>query len=200
MKKMILFQVMALSLLTAQSQLNYGLKGGLNIANIGGSDVEDNKARIGFFLGGYLEAPLIPNITIQPELLYSAQGFGIKRTGDDLKVPISFLLVPVMGKYTFNSGVFLETGPQLGFLLSAKYKVGGESENAKKDFQKTVFSWNFGLGYANLAPNLGANLRFNLGLSRIFQDGDAQIFYRVFQIGVYYKLSEGSGGGKGKKK
>jgi hypothetical protein len=54
MKKMILLQVMALSLLTVQAQIKFGLKGGLNIANIGGSDVDDNKAKIGFYLGGLL--------------------------------------------------------------------------------------------------------------------------------------------------
>jgi hypothetical protein len=200
MKKMILLQVMALSLLTVQAQIKFGLKGGLNIANIGGSDVDDNKAKIGFYLGGLLEATIQDNISIQPELLYSVQGYGVELAGDDGKVNQSFLLIPVMGKYTFGSGVFVETGPQLGFLLSAKYKRDGDSENAKDDFKKSSFSWNFGLGYNNLAPNLGANVRFNLGLSRIDEDGDAQAFYRVFQIGVYYMLDGSSGGSKAKKK
>lgn len=200
MKKTLLITVMALSLLTVRSQVNFGLKGGLNIGNIGGSDVDDNKAKLGFYLGGLLEYAIQSNISIQPELLYSAQGYGVELQGDDAKFNQSFLLIPVTGKYIFGSGVFLETGPQLGFLLSAKRKIDGEKDNVKDLYKKASFSWNFGLGYNNLAPNLGANVRFNLGLSRIDEDGDAQAFYRVFQLGIYYMLNEGSGGKKTKKK
>jgi hypothetical protein len=200
MKKTLLILVMAFSLLTVQAQVNFGLKGGLNIGNIGGSDVDDNKAKIGFYLGGLLEYSIQSNISIQPELLYSSQGYGVELPGSDAKFNQSFLLIPVMGKYIFGSGVFVETGPQLGFLLSAKRKIDGEKDNVKDLYKKASFSWNFGFGYNNLAPNLGANVRFNLGLSRIDEDGNAQAFYRVFQIGVYYMLSEASGGSKTKKK
>jgi hypothetical protein len=202
MKKMFLLQAMTLFLLTAQSQINYGLKGGLNIANIGGSDIEDNKAKLGFFLGGFVDIPVQSSFSVQPELMFSAQGCGFEQTGDDIKLNMNYLLIPVMGKYTFSSGLFAETGPQLGFLLSAKEKYDDGSDNVKDAFKGTSFFWNFGLGYQPPAKKWGANVRFNLGLSRLDEDGDAQIFHRVFQFGVFYSLGEavGAGGSNSKKK
>jgi hypothetical protein len=188
MKKAILFIGLSLSLAIVHAQAKYGIKGGLNIANIGGSDIEDNKAKLGFHLGGYVDIPIQSNFSVQPELLYSAQGCGFDLEGDDAKWNMGYLLIPVMAKYTFSSGVSLESGPQLGFLLSAKEKYDGDNDNIKDSFKGTSFFWNFGLGYQPPTKNWGVNGRFNLGLSRLDEDGDAQIFHRVFQIGVFYQL------------
>lgn len=190
MKRFTLLFVLALGLLTVQAQTKFGIKGGLNIANVGGSDVEDNKAKLGFFLGGFADIPVVEKFSVQPELLFSAQGYGVERPGDDIKINQGFILLPVMAKYSFGS-VFAETGPQLGFLLSAKAKQDGDKDNVKDAYKKTTFSWNVGVGYQPPASNFGANLRFNLGLSRIDEDGDAKAFYRVFQLGVFYVLGTG---------
>jgi hypothetical protein len=192
MKRVFLFLGLSLSLAAANAQIKYGIKGGLNIANIGGSDIEDNKAKLGFHLGGFVDIPVQSSFSVQPELLFSAQGCGFDLEGDDAKWNMNYLLVPVMAKYTFSSGLSLETGPQLGFLLSAKEKYDGDTDNIKDAFKGTSFFWNFGLGYQLPAKNWGVNGRFNLGLSRLDEDGDAQIFHRVFQFGVFYVLGTAS--------
>ena len=70
---------------------------------------------------------------------------------------MNYLLASVMAKYTFSSGLSLETGPQLGFLLSAKEKYDGDTDNIKDAFKGTSFFWNFGLGYQLPAKNWGVN-------------------------------------------
>jgi hypothetical protein len=184
MKKIFLLFVMAGSFAIAKAQVNIGVKGGLNVANIGGSDVEDNKAKLGFHLGGLLNVPVAESFSVQPELVFSLQG--VKYDGD-AKVNMSYLNIPILAKYTTKAGFFAETGPQLGFLLSAKSKVDGESGNVKDYFKKTDFSWALGIGYQSQS-NIGVNARFNFGLSKLDADGEVKMFNRVFQVGLFYLL------------
>jgi hypothetical protein len=184
MKKILLLFVMAGSFAAASAQISYGVKGGLNVANIGGEDIEDNKAKLGFHLGGFVNVPVAEKISIQPELVYSLQG--VKFDGD-ARYNLSYLNIPVIARYTTQSGFFGETGPQLGFLMSAKAKEDGESSNVKDFFKKTDFSWAFGVGYLTQS-NVGVSARFNLGLSKLDEDGEAKIFNRVFQVGLFYVL------------
>jgi hypothetical protein len=190
MKKVFLFLGLSLSVIIVNAQAKYGLKGGLNISNLGGSDIDDNKAKLGFHLGGYVEVPLQSGFSIQPELVFSTMGCKFEDS-DDLRYNLNYLTIPVMAKYTFSQGIFLESGPQLGILLSAKAKNDDDSENIKDDLKGTSFFWNFGLGYQPAGSQFGANVRYNLGLSRIDEDGDLQIFNRVWQIGVFYQLGTG---------
>ena len=187
MKKAFLFIGLSLSVVFVNAQAKYGLKGGLNISNLGGSDIEDNKAKIGFHLGGYVDVPVHTNLSVQPELTFSTQGCKFEDS-DDLRYNLNYLNIPVMAKYNFPAGVSIETGPQLGILLSAKAKNDDYSENIKDNLKGTSFYWNFGLGYQPAGSQFGANIRYNLGLSRLDEDGDAEVFNRVWQIGVFYQL------------
>lgn len=185
MKKIFLLLVMAGSVAVSKAQqITYGVKGGLNVANIGGEDVDDNKAKLGFHLGGFVNVSVAESFSIQPELVYSLQG--VKFDGDS-KYNLSYLNIPVLARYSTQSGFFGETGPQLGFLVSAKAKQDGESTNVKDAFRKTDFSWAFGVGYLTQS-NIGVSARFNLGLSKLDEDGEAKIFNRVFQVGMFYVL------------
>jgi hypothetical protein len=184
MKKIFLLIVMAGSFAVAKAQISYGAKAGLNVANVGGEDVEGNKAKAGFYLGGFIGVPVAESFSIQPELVFSLQG--VKFDGDS-KVNMSYLNIPILARYTTGSGFFAETGPQLGFLLSAKAKEDGESSNVKDYFKKTDFSWALGVGY-QFESNIGVNARFNFGLSKLDEDGEVKMYNRVFQVGLFYRL------------
>jgi hypothetical protein len=184
MKKIFLLLVMAGSFAATKAQISYGAKAGLNVSNVGGEDTDGNKAKLGFYLGGFVGVPVAESFSIQPELVFSSQG---AKYDGDYKVNMSYLNIPVLARYTTQSGFFAETGPQLGFLLSAKAKEDGESGNVKDYFKKTDFSWAFGVGYQT-ESNIGVNARFNLGLSKLDEDGEAKVFNRVFQVGLFYVL------------
>jgi hypothetical protein len=188
MKKIFLLLVMAGSFAIANAQISYGVKGGLNVANIGGEDVDGNKAKLGFHLGGFVNIPVAESISVQPELVFSGQG--AKFEGDS-KYAMNYLNIPVVGRFTTKSGFFAETGPQLGFLVSAKAKQDGEKTNVKDYFKKTDLSWALGVGYLTQS-NIGVSARFNLGLSKLDEDGEARVFNRVFQVGMFYVLGNTS--------
>jgi hypothetical protein len=188
MKKVIVLMVAVASYAAVQAQVSYGAKGGFNISNVRGSDVSGNKAKLGIHFGGYVAIPVTKEFSVQPELVFSTQGDKVIERGlPDSKININYLNIPVMAKYTTESGFFGETGPQLGFLLNAKEKAGSSKTDIKDSFKKVDLSWALGVGYLT-DFDLGINLRYNFGISKLDKDGEAKVFNSVFQAGVFYKL------------
>lgn len=189
MKKITLsiIAVLAFGFTNAQ-EVKFGVKGGLNIANLGG-DIEDNKSLVGFHIGGFAEIKLTDKFAVQPELLFSTQGTKFDGDGDG-KYNFSYLNVPVMAKFYVADKFSLEAGPQIGFLLSAKAKAGDEDEDVKDSFKSIDFGVNFGAGY-DFTENLSAGIRYNLGLANILdteEGNDTKIKNSVFSLSVGYKF------------
>ncbi|WP_286966451.1 porin family protein [Flavobacterium sp. UBA4854] len=165
MKKIILsaIAIMAFAFTNAQST-RFGVKGGLNISNVVGGDVENNKTLVGFHVGGLAEIHVVEKFYIQPELLYSAQGAKFDGPlGSDGDLKLNYLNIPVLAKYYIVDKKFnVEAGPQLGILLSAK--ADGEDF---KDYTRSVdLGFNLGAGYS-FTDNLSVGLRYTIGLSPI---------------------------------
>lgn len=167
-------------------EVEFGVKGGVNIATITG-DVEDVTAKVGFHVGGFAEIKISDKFSVQPELLFSTQGAkseysysesaGFTEEYSD-KLNLTYINIPIMAKFYVTEGFSLEAGPQIGFLMSAKNKqeytltgggmdINGSEEIDMKDFYNTVdFGLNFGVGY-KFTENLSAGVRYNVGLSDI---------------------------------
>ncbi len=190
-KSLFVFAILAGSL-AANSQIVFGLKAGVNIANLkvsgdGVSETFDSK--IGFHGGGFATIPLATNFNIQPEVVFSIEG--AKNNDDDTKIDLSYINIPVMFQYN-ASGFIIETGPQLGLLMAAT----ADDEDVKEELETINFSWAIGAGY-KLSNGLGIGARYNLGLSNIAKTVDSdegKIKSNVFQIGLTYSF-----GGSAKK-
>ena len=189
MKKVLVVLVasmLAVTAINAQSPVTFGLKGGLNIANLRIDDNDaDLEARLGLHAGGVAHIHLNRNWAIQPELLYSAQGFG-DIDNDDVKWKLDYINVPVMVQYMFDNGFRLETGPQLGLLINAEAKSGNAEVDLKDDFKSTDVSWGFGLNYLSKSQ-VGVGARYNLGLTDI-SESDSGVKNSVFQISLFYQF------------
>src|SRR5450631_3642246 len=129
MKKMVFVLCAACSSYFAGAQVQFGVKAGYNLANItqSGGSAEDVKAKSDFNAGLFASVPLFSSCTLQPEVLYSGQGTAVNESGETAKLNLGYLNIPVLFKYQHASGVFAETGPQIGFLLSAKDKFQSQS-------------------------------------------------------------------------
>lgn len=194
MKNLVLLLVFASTLTVSQAQVKFGGKAGLNLANFSGDDADDSKSKIGFNIGAFAEIPVASSFAVKPELVFSTQGAKSDETtfSDDVKLNLNYLNVPILGKYNSTSGFFAETGPQIGFLLSAKAKAGDEDADVKDAFKSTDFSWAFGLGYEMLESGFGVNLRYNLGLGNIAEDDDGSLKNSVFQLGIFKTFGTGA--------
>ncbi|OBX24092.1 MULTISPECIES: porin family protein [Bizionia] len=182
MKKTLLLSAIAVlgfSQLQAQD-IHFGAKVGINFSDIYG----DNTGATGpittiINFGVMAEKSLTEKFSIQPEIMYSIQGYSFN---DDV-VTLNYLNLPLMGKYYVTKGFSIEAGPQIGFLLSAK----NEDIKVKDNFNAVDFGINFGLGYKlNNGLNFGA--RYNLGLSNVndVSGSSDKIRNGVVQVSVGY--------------
>jgi len=89
MKKIVLFTglvIFSMSGMFAQADskaVQFGVKGGVNSATISGDDINDAKSRTSFNVGVLAEIPITERLSIQPEVMYSGQGFDVKEIDQD---------------------------------------------------------------------------------------------------------------------
>ncbi len=193
MKKIILSMAFLIGLGMANAQdVKFGVKGGLNIANISNMQIEDVKldSRMAYHLGVMAEVKLNNQFAIQPELLYSLQGASKEVEGTTATIALDYINIPVMAKYFVIDGLSLEVGPQLGILITGESTIKGEEVDESGDIKKYVksvdFGLNFGAGYTYNNFNLG--LRYNLGLTDIRKGDEIKKTLKngVFQLSVGY--------------
>jgi hypothetical protein len=176
----------------AQSNVHLGIKGGVNIAGLQVENADDYDTKVSFHAGGLAHIHINRHFAIQPELVLSGQGAKYtSQANNTTKANLTYLNIPVLAQYMFGDGFRLETGPQLGFLLSAKNKFADVTVNVKDSYKTTDVSWAFGVGYLS-DMGLGVDLRYNLGLSNINDASGADVYNRVFALGLFYQFMHNS--------
>jgi Outer membrane protein beta-barrel domain len=188
MKKLVVLVLTAGAFFTASAQVQFGVKAGANFATLSGAGSDGAKTKVGFHGGAFAHIPIANSFFLQPELVYSGQGAKATQDGVDFNVNQNYLNIPVLFKYQHESGFFGETGPQLGFLLSANVKAGGMSQDVKSSYTSTDFSWAFGIGYKLSSLPAGVDFRYNLGITNIAAQApsDQAVRNSVIQLGVFY--------------
>jgi hypothetical protein len=217
----VFFLAMNVVALATEAQIRLGLKAGLNETEILTSNNQNvfvngnaqglrNFPRAAYNGGLLLSVPLTKKLSLQPELVFSAQGANGKPTQNYLEsateeYKFNFVNIPFLLKYDLPLGFFVETGPQLGILVSADIDesiVGTYTTNhysVKDQYKSTDISWAFGAGY--LSPfDIGFDLRYNLGLtdfSNVSATGmqsapvqNGSIKNGVLQIGLFYMFGK----------
>jgi opacity protein-like surface antigen len=202
MKKVLLIVVVTLLGLgnVSAQEVKLGAKLGLNLSSLR-SDM-DFDSKIGFNLGVFAEINLSDKLIFQPELLYSTQGASFEQSFDSnsFKVTnsVDYLNIPLILKYGVTDKLFLEFGPQLGFLLSGESKYeetfGGETTSETEDIKEFTNSIDFGLNFGvsfDIAENIMIAARYNLGLSNIIDEEDSddeKLQNSVFSLSLGYRF------------
>jgi hypothetical protein len=196
MKKLALLILAGSFFATANAQFAFGIKAGANFSNDNGNGLNgvSTSTLTGFNGGVFFKVPVAGHLAIQPELLYSGQGFKANEGGYDATFTENYINIPVLLKYRFPMGLFIETGPQLGFLMSANAKIQGASASDKSNYTSTDFAWAVGAGFHIPTTKLAVDLRYNIGISNIASSssntgsGSNTVHNGVFQVGLMYTL------------
>jgi len=215
MKKGIsLFTLMLLLFVTTQSfaQLKFGVKAGLNLANMVNKDKDetyskDYKSKIGFHLGATAEISISEKFAIEPGLLFSTKGFKIEESGVKMTFNLNYLEIPINAVYKIDLGsakILINAGPYLGYAISGKAKAdkavlgdNGDSkeqkieignDKEKSDIKPLDFGLNIGAGVEIKGITIG--LQYGLGLANLspYTDNDAKMNNKVIGISVGYKF------------
>jgi hypothetical protein len=183
MKKTLLILTMALLIaaghLYAQS-FQLGIKGGGNLESFTGSDgpnYTSHNFQAGWNAGAFVNFWLGNHFAIAPEVLYTTAGAQVKVTNSNdnqnvyvnNQLHLAYLSIPVMAKYRFTGGFYLETGPEVNFNVS---NSSWENQSVKNFTNDAEFAWGLGLGYQS-PIGLGIGLRYNLGLTKVDETSNA---------------------------
>ena len=151
---------------TANAQLKFGLKGGLNITNMSfDSDVVAQSNQEGFFVGPTVKFS-IPVVGLGFDLaaLYDQRDAKI----DDTTVSQRSINIPLNLRYNIGLGdlasVYLAAGPQFGFNVGSK-NIGIVDEVSNFKFKDSNLSVNLGAG-VNLISHLEIGFCYNIACGK----------------------------------
>ncbi|MDQ0594227.1 outer membrane immunogenic protein [Chryseobacterium ginsenosidimutans] len=189
--------------MSSTNPVRFGIKGGMNVSSLSNDGtLEDQGSKIGFNAGVFANIPIATSFSIQPEVLYSQYGDKYDtRIGNNTYSyanHLDYITVPVMLQYNIIPNLYLEAGPEFGFMVSAKNKsknetsndVIAESGNYKDNFNTFNFGLGLGAGYY-FTDNIGITARYVAGLTDIAKDRPSNsdaVRNNVFQVGLAFKF------------
>jgi len=220
MRKLLLTAVLLLSAVAMQAQeLHFGAKLGGALTNFSISGGEEGslepQSKFGFYIGAMAEYKFNDQFAVAPELIITSAGATFEESETEESMgyistasltvddKLMYIYMPVLMKYYVNENLSFHFGPQIGFLMSAKYDFESESKmvdsngavvyessdsgndvDVKDDVNSTDLGIVFGVGY-KLENGLFFDARYNLGLSNIAKDeSSTDAKNTAIQIGV----------------
>ena len=197
MKKVLFAALMMFSSVGAFAQhavgsFNLQPKIGVSIANL--TDMKDSDPRVGLVAGVEGEYQVSDIFSISAGALYSMQGakntvsaFGQSATAT---TKLDYINVPIMANVYVVKGLAVKLGIQPGFKVSSTKKtdtsslVGTGTTSHDIKAQSVDFSIPVGISYEY--SNFQLDARYNLGLTKVFENGKDK--NSVFQITLGYKF------------
>ena len=200
MKKVILSLALlagAASAANAQEGVKFGIRGGISAISLSGDDDKVSGLKTSDYsyglggLGGITANFAISDlVSVQPELLYNLKGTQVKENGKDSKVRLDlhYVDLPILLKVK-TEGLYFEAGPQVGYLISAKFGGTSKATIDTENLQQLSLGYVAGLGY-QLTSGLNLGVRFNGGISSVGKDNGIfdQQRNQVFSFLVGYEF------------
>lgn len=129
----------------------FGIKAGVNFANLHGSDKDglgDVSGHTNFHVGVFAQIAFGDFFSIQPELLYSRKGY----ERNDSTFRLNYFDVPLLAVFNISENFSVHLGPQGGIMIAAK----------EEDMEVDLEPYNT-FGYAAVAGLEGRINRFRVG-------------------------------------
>jgi len=174
MKKLIVLAAALLLCAHAQAQ-TFGVKGGVNFANLTGNDADSFDGMTSYHVGALMEFYILDRISLQPELLYSAQG--AKIDGEEYK--LNYVTLPVVAEFDIDGSLSIHAGPQFSLLAS------DSSDRLAEEAKNYDFGIAAGLEY-EITGGLFLQGRYVWGQRQIFDNADVKNSVIQLSLGLYF--------------
>lgn len=197
--------VMMLSAASAQAQIKFGLKGGLNVTDMSLSkEVFNADNQAGFFIGPTVKfsLPLI-GLGIDAAALYDQRQAKVKGevgyeqiTIEERSLDSKYINIPINLRYGIGLGSVASlnffAGPQFGFNVGKKHQE--LVDDATWNLKSSAFSVNVGAG-VTIASHFELSANYNIACGRTgdvtFEDAVDKVFKKhgranAWQIGLAY--------------
>ena len=187
-KKILLAALVVISTNYISAQTKIGLKGGLGFANAkytSGTYSETYNSIVTPNFGLTLDFKGSESFNIQSGLMYNGMGGKYSYDGGSTRTHLNYLSIPLLAKFKFGEGFHGYAGPQLSFLLSAKYKDEDGTTDIKSELKGSGVFGLFGLGYS-LNDKFGLYGEYSAGISNLAKEstGDDKWRANAFSFGI----------------
>lgn len=163
----------------------WGVKGGLNLANIDFQDLKTS-ATSSAVAGAFVRLGLI-GIPLQIEGLFAQRRISFE---DNIRDDLNFFELPVLARYRVATGrggqaIHILGGGVLGARLSAHEVINDQSEDIKELYKPIEFGLAVG-GEVTLSRHWLVDARYVFGLTNAYDDPNFEAKFRTFQLTVGY--------------
>ena len=156
-------------------KLGFGLKAGVNFANVTNTSSINSESRTGYMVAGFLSPQFTSGQGFRTEIVFSQQGYNYSTNTNEGNVKLNYLQFPQL--YTLNLGkvIQLQVGGQFSFLLNAVVD-SLQTVNSSNAYQKASDYYNkldYGLAAGfELYPAKGLLIgaRYNLSFAKTYDE------------------------------
>ncbi|HEY8513497.1 MAG TPA: porin family protein [Cyclobacteriaceae bacterium] len=178
MKRLLLF-VIALGAtvqIACSQKLGFGIKGGLNFANVTNAESINSSSHTGFMAGVFLAPPSSGVFGFRSELMFSRQGFDFESNTNTGSVTLDYILFPQLSTINIGKVASILIGFQMAYLLTAKEKGDdGSGQNAVGDIIDYYNRFDYGAaGGIEIFPFKGllVGARMNISFGKLMKTPD----------------------------
>ena len=155
-------------------QAQFGVKAGLNFANVSNASSINNSSRTGFQAGIFLAPQAKKILSSRTELLFSRQGYNYKTGTNTGNVNLDYIMLPQFMAINITKYFQIQLGGQMAFLLNAKVDSSnggsGSSGNSILDLYNK-FDYGYGGGVeVHPVSGLLIGARVNISLGNLYKD------------------------------
>ena len=167
------------------SSQDFGIRFGFNLANVTGEEVEDNSIRPGLQIGPVLDHHFNNLLTLHTGVIFSMKGANFTINNESENLASNFIDIPVLLRFNDKSGLYFESGIQLGFLVAATY----DGDDVSDFYNDTDYQAVLGLGYS--MNKIRFDFRYNFSMGSVISNPystDVSLKNHVMAICASYTL------------
>ncbi len=155
----------------------FGIKGGLNFANLYISDVKDANLKLGVNAGFFAKLPIVQGVSIQPELLWSNKGSKVTydnavQGSGEYRFNLNYIETPLTMIFNLTKNFNVSAGAYAAYLASANVKdmrsdgsIQGARDLDAENFHR--FDWGLVGGLGVDVGNITFGARYSYGLMNV---------------------------------
>ncbi|RYY36419.1 MAG: PorT family protein [Sphingobacteriaceae bacterium] len=191
MKKYLLsIALLAAGVISAKAQFTVGAKAGVNFSKINADNVSESSIT-GYQIGAF--ARFGSDWYLQPELYLASSGGKFKTSDNnntvnvDGKVKFTTLNVPLLIGKTFGSedlNLRVNAGPVYSFILDDNKNLGGNIDQAFRDYKSSALGYQVGAGID--VGKITLDLRYEGGLTKVNDYFDQK--QNLWSLAVGFKI------------
>ncbi|RNC63516.1 porin family protein [Proteiniphilum sp. X52] len=204
--KFSLIAAMLIMVTAASAQVNLGIKGGVNMSNFYGDELNDKNAKIGFHIGLAADYEFMYNSAIQTGLFFTTKGAkyqgSLGSVSGEISVNPMYLQLPVHYAYKLDvspgTRIVFHAGPYAAYGVGGKtkFKVSAGSGSAERDGENVFgkdkllkpFDAGLGLGVGAEFGQILFDLGWDMGLVNISNVSNGNIKNQNAYLSVGYKF------------